>query len=114
MECVPESILIATEALGRSRIAVSLLPVSLGVGNVCVPIGVSWPGPGTGATGASPLFQFVSVVHKPSALVIQIAGTSRSFKYSIPPCATSTSQLAVPPPIALTCAVLEYCHTFQG
>src|SRR5437764_12550326 len=93
---------------------VSLVPGSRGVGSVCVPIGDNWPVPGTGATGAWPLFQLDSVVHWPLVLVTQSAGIRMSLMYSGPPCATSTSQLAAPLPIALTWAVLAYCQNFQG
>src|SRR5262249_38100201 len=110
----PDESVMVTDAPGRSRMTVSLLPGRLGVGIVRVPTRGTCPGPWTGAIGLSPLFQLVRVVHCPEAFVIQSAGTHRSLSNSIPPWATSTSQLAAPPPMALTCAVLAYCHKFHG
>src|SRR5882762_2632042 len=110
----PEDSVTVMFAAPRSNITVSFAPGRRGVGSVCVPIGDNCPGPGTGAVGVCPLFQFASVDQSPLELFIHNAGISKSFKYSIPPCATSTSQLLAPPPIAFTCAVLAYCQNFHG
>src|SRR6266567_6235541 len=93
---------------------VSLVPGSRGVGSVCVPMGYNWPGPGAGATGAWPLFQFDRVVHWPLVFVAHSAGIRLSLMYSGPPWATSTSQLLPPLLMALTRPVLAYCQNFHG
>src|ERR1043166_409017 len=111
---VPDASVTVTDVLVTSRITESLVPGRRGVGRVCAPIGVSCPEPGTGKTGAWPLFQFESVVHWPLTFVTQIAGTMTSLTNSGPPWATSTSQLLPPLPIALTRPVLAYCQNFHG
>src|SRR5258708_3129069 len=114
MLCAPDESVTVILAAPRSNMTVSFVLGSRGAGNVCVPIGVNCPGPGTGAVGACPLFQFANVAQSPLELFIHSAGISMSLRYSIPPCATSTSQLLAPPPIAFTCAVLAYCQNFHG
>src|ERR1039457_3833376 len=107
MFCAPEARVTVMAALGRSRMTVSFVYGRRGVGSVCVPTGVNWLGPGTGATGVCPLFQFNRVVHCPSLSFIQIAGTRASLTNSIPPCATSLSRA---PLFALSPVLVPYCQ----
>src|SRR5215468_2236161 len=104
MLCVPDDSVTVTAETPRSRMTVSFVLGSRGVGTVWVPIGVNWPGQTLGIDAGCPLFQFARVDQSPLELFIHIAGMSKSLRYSSPPCATSTSQLLAPPPIALTWA----------
>ncbi|HMP07857.1 MAG TPA: hypothetical protein PJ982_16020 [Lacipirellulaceae bacterium] len=85
-----------TLAAVRSRITVSSMPGSRVAGSVSGPTRATCPGPCTGATGVCPLFQLASEVHWPSELVTHNAGTSWSFRNSIPPWATLTSMSLLP------------------
>src|SRR5689334_4944600 len=105
---VPEARVTATLAPGRSRTTVSSLDGSRVAGRVIGPTRATCPGPCAGATGATPQFQFVRVVHWPLLLVTHRAGTRWSFTNSIPPCATSTSMFELPLLYPLRRAVLAY------
>src|SRR5258705_12430083 len=102
MLCVPEESVTVTLVAPRSNMTVSFALGRRGVGRVCVPIGVNWPGPGTGGVGVCPLFQFASVDQSPLESFIHTAGLSISLRYSIPPWATWTFHLLAHAPIALT------------
>src|SRR5687767_14104179 len=123
MLCVPVERVTVMLALVRSRMTVSLRPEVTpelaapgrrGVGRVCVPTGVTWLGPVTGATGVWPLFQVARVLQSPLVSVIQTAGSSWSLRYSMSPRRTFTSRL-FPPLLKLgRRAVLAYCQKSQG
>ena len=53
-----------------------------GAGNV-LRVGGSWPGPVTGATGVSPLFQLASADQSPLLPLTHSAGTRWSLRYSM-------------------------------
>src|SRR3954453_9032478 len=118
MLCVPEEIVTVMLALGRSMMTVSFWPSATdapaapgrrGVGSGPDPIGVSCPGDITGAGGACPLFQFVSVDQSPLESFIHTAGTRKSFTYWMSPCDTFTSTGAIPCKLPL----LLYCQKFH-
>src|SRR3954463_15136039 len=123
MLCEPLDRATVMFAFRRSRMTVSFCPEvgpvpaapgSRGVGNVCVPTGVNWPGEEIGTIAGWPLFQLVSVLQLPLLSFHQSAGISWSFRYSRPPWATSRSRLLLPLLKLFSRPVLVYCQNDHG